>query len=93
MLGDPTNILKSFDLVIKGEVGFPKQHLQIIKPVHRDFPVGPLTLRLGKQFIWLEKYCIYYLLCVIVWVYLQCSLKHNLEQMLHRFINDLFLLF
>ena len=47
MLGDPTNILKSFDLVIKGEVGFPKQHLQIIKPVHRDFPVGPLTLRLG----------------------------------------------
>ena len=48
MLGDPTNILKSFDLVIKGEVGFPRQNLQIIKPVYKEIPAGPLTLRLGK---------------------------------------------
>jgi hypothetical protein len=47
VLGDATNILKSFDLVIKGEVGFPRQNLQIIKPVHRDIYVGPLILRLG----------------------------------------------
>jgi hypothetical protein len=35
VLGDPTNILKSFDLVIKGEVGFPRQNLQIIEPVYQ----------------------------------------------------------
>ena len=48
MLGDPKNILKSFDLVIKGEVGFPRQNLQIIEPVYQDIPAGPLILRLGK---------------------------------------------
>jgi Na+-transporting NADH:ubiquinone oxidoreductase subunit NqrE len=31
------------------------------------------------------------LLYVIVFVILQCSLKHNLEQMLHKFINDLYI--
>ena len=48
MLGDPTNILKSFDRVIKGDVSFPRLNLQIIEPVYQDIPVGPLTLRLGK---------------------------------------------
>jgi hypothetical protein len=48
VLGDPTNILKSFDRVIKGEVSFPRLNLQIIEPVYQDIPVGPLTLRLGK---------------------------------------------
>jgi hypothetical protein len=47
VFGDATNILKSFDLVIKGEVGFPRQSLKLIGPVQHDIPVGPLTLRLG----------------------------------------------
>lgn len=47
VLGDPTNILKSFDLVIKGDVGFPRQNLQIIGPISKGIPVGPLILRLG----------------------------------------------
>jgi hypothetical protein len=47
VLGDPTNILKSFDLVIKGDVGFPRQNLKIIGPVHQDISVGPLILKLG----------------------------------------------
>ena len=47
VLGDATNILKSFDLVIKGEVGFPRQSLKLIGPVHQDIPVGLVILRLG----------------------------------------------
>ena len=46
--GDATNILKSFDLVIKGDVAFPRQNLQIIGPIHQSIFVGPLILRLGK---------------------------------------------
>ena len=47
VLGDATNILKSFDLVIKGEVDFPRQTLKLMRPVHVDIPTGPMTLRLG----------------------------------------------
>ena len=29
MSGDPTNILQSFDLVIKGDVSFPRMYLKL----------------------------------------------------------------
>lgn len=48
MLGDPTNIFKRTDIIVKGDVSFPRTNIVIVPPIYYDIPVGPLILRLGK---------------------------------------------
>ncbi|VDI54125.1 Hypothetical predicted protein [Mytilus galloprovincialis] len=46
LLGDPTNIFKRTDIIVKGDVSFPRTNIVIVPPIYHDIPVGPLILRL-----------------------------------------------
>ncbi|CAC5409208.1 unnamed protein product [Mytilus coruscus] len=49
LLGDPTNIFKRTDIIVKGDVSFPRTNVVIVPPIYYDIPVGPLILRLGSD--------------------------------------------
>lgn len=47
ILGDPTNAFERTDIIINGDVSFPRQNFKPFPDFHHDMPIGPLTLRFG----------------------------------------------
>ncbi|VDI79784.1 Hypothetical predicted protein [Mytilus galloprovincialis] len=45
ILGDPTNAFERTDIIINGDVSFPRQNFKPFPDFHHDMPIGPLTLR------------------------------------------------